>query len=160
MEEWVATLRQALQSSSEISQERRNGADSLECALGSPSPTRMHARANSPPMRHLQTSACPVRETEYTTPSFVCSTFSFFGLVPVNESHVRVVEHLFDPLTIRWVVEHCAFSFSRTSHMYRAVHNSAANSVLFFCFLAVVQHIGFEMNQVNVSLKCRPSPLI
>ncbi|KAJ8337720.1 hypothetical protein SKAU_G00366860 [Synaphobranchus kaupii] len=33
MEEWVATLRQALQSSAEISQERRNGADSLDCAL-------------------------------------------------------------------------------------------------------------------------------
>ncbi|KAJ8282862.1 hypothetical protein COCON_G00053810 [Conger conger] len=33
MEEWVATLRQALQSSAELSQERRNGADSLECAL-------------------------------------------------------------------------------------------------------------------------------
>ncbi|XP_035263368.1 dedicator of cytokinesis protein 11 isoform X2 [Anguilla anguilla] len=33
MEEWVATLRQALQSGAEAGQERRNGADSLDCAL-------------------------------------------------------------------------------------------------------------------------------
>ncbi|XP_036403695.1 dedicator of cytokinesis protein 11 [Megalops cyprinoides] len=33
MEEWVATLRQALQSSTEGGQERRNGADPLDCAL-------------------------------------------------------------------------------------------------------------------------------
>ncbi|KAJ8405362.1 hypothetical protein AAFF_G00318350 [Aldrovandia affinis] len=33
MEEWVATLRQALQSSAEGSQEKRNGADPLDCSL-------------------------------------------------------------------------------------------------------------------------------
>ena len=34
MEEWVATLKQALQSSTEAGQDRRNGAESLDCALG------------------------------------------------------------------------------------------------------------------------------
>lgn len=34
MEEWVATLKQALQSSTEASQDRRNGAETLDCALG------------------------------------------------------------------------------------------------------------------------------
>lgn len=34
MEEWVATLKQALQSSSEAGQDRRNGGESLDCALG------------------------------------------------------------------------------------------------------------------------------
>ncbi|KAM9836745.1 dedicator of cytokinesis protein 11 [Aulostomus maculatus] len=33
MEEWVATLKQALQSSSDACQERRNGGESLDCAL-------------------------------------------------------------------------------------------------------------------------------
>nr|XP_020471945.1 dedicator of cytokinesis protein 11-like isoform X3 [Monopterus albus]XP_020471947.1 dedicator of cytokinesis protein 11-like isoform X3 [Monopterus albus] len=33
MEEWVATLKQALQSSIEAGQDRRNGAESLDCAL-------------------------------------------------------------------------------------------------------------------------------
>lgn len=34
MEEWVATLKQALQSSTEAGQDRRNGAESLDCVLG------------------------------------------------------------------------------------------------------------------------------
>lgn len=34
MEEWVATLRQALQGSTEASQDRRNGAEALDCGLG------------------------------------------------------------------------------------------------------------------------------
>uniref|UniRef100_A0A8D3CFD7 Dedicator of cytokinesis 11 n=1 Tax=Scophthalmus maximus TaxID=52904 RepID=A0A8D3CFD7_SCOMX len=34
MEEWVMTLKQALQNSTEAGQDRRNGAESLECALG------------------------------------------------------------------------------------------------------------------------------
>ena len=34
MEEWVLTLKQALQSSSEAGQDRRNGGDSLDCVLG------------------------------------------------------------------------------------------------------------------------------
>lgn len=34
MEEWVATLKQALQSSTEASQDRRNGAETLDCGLG------------------------------------------------------------------------------------------------------------------------------
>lgn len=34
MEEWVATLKQALQSSTEASQDRRNGAETIDCALG------------------------------------------------------------------------------------------------------------------------------
>ena len=34
MEEWVATLKQALQSSTEASQERRNGGETLDCTLG------------------------------------------------------------------------------------------------------------------------------
>lgn len=34
MEDWVATLKQALQSSTEAGQDRRNGAESLDCALG------------------------------------------------------------------------------------------------------------------------------
>lgn len=34
MEDWVATLKQALQSSTEASQDRRNGAETLDCALG------------------------------------------------------------------------------------------------------------------------------
>lgn len=34
MEEWVTTLKQALQSSIEAGQDRRNGAESLDCALG------------------------------------------------------------------------------------------------------------------------------
>uniref|UniRef100_A0A665VWU8 Dedicator of cytokinesis 11 n=1 Tax=Echeneis naucrates TaxID=173247 RepID=A0A665VWU8_ECHNA len=34
MEEWVTTLKQALQSSTEAGQDRRNGAEPLDCALG------------------------------------------------------------------------------------------------------------------------------
>lgn len=34
MEEWVSTLKQALQGSSEASQDRRNGAEALDCSLG------------------------------------------------------------------------------------------------------------------------------
>lgn len=34
MEDWVVTLKQALQSSSEAGQDRRNGTESLDCALG------------------------------------------------------------------------------------------------------------------------------
>lgn len=34
MEEWVATVKQALQSSTEASQDRRNGTELLDCALG------------------------------------------------------------------------------------------------------------------------------
>lgn len=34
MEEWVATLKQALQGSTEASQDRRNGAEALDCSLG------------------------------------------------------------------------------------------------------------------------------
>uniref|UniRef100_A0A8C2ZAR9 Dedicator of cytokinesis 11 n=1 Tax=Cyclopterus lumpus TaxID=8103 RepID=A0A8C2ZAR9_CYCLU len=34
MEEWVITLRQALQSTTEASQDRRNGAETLDCSLG------------------------------------------------------------------------------------------------------------------------------
>lgn len=34
MEEWVATIKQALQSSTEASQDRRNGTEMLDCALG------------------------------------------------------------------------------------------------------------------------------
>uniref|UniRef100_A0A8C4ISG4 Dedicator of cytokinesis 11 n=1 Tax=Dicentrarchus labrax TaxID=13489 RepID=A0A8C4ISG4_DICLA len=34
MEEWVVTLKQALQSTTEASQDRRNGAETLDCALG------------------------------------------------------------------------------------------------------------------------------
>lgn len=34
MEEWVATLKQALQGSSEASQDRRNGSEALDCSLG------------------------------------------------------------------------------------------------------------------------------
>lgn len=34
MEEWVVTLKQALQSSIETNQDRRNGAETLDCALG------------------------------------------------------------------------------------------------------------------------------
>uniref|UniRef100_A0AAQ4RW84 Dedicator of cytokinesis 11 n=1 Tax=Gasterosteus aculeatus aculeatus TaxID=481459 RepID=A0AAQ4RW84_GASAC len=34
MEEWVITLRQALQSTTEASQDRRNGAEMLDCSLG------------------------------------------------------------------------------------------------------------------------------
>lgn len=34
MEEWVVTLRQALQSSTEAGQDKRNGAESLDCAAG------------------------------------------------------------------------------------------------------------------------------
>lgn len=34
MEEWVATLKQALQGSGEASQDRRNGAEALDCGLG------------------------------------------------------------------------------------------------------------------------------
>lgn len=34
MEDWVNTLRQALQSNTDAGQERRNGADMLEPALG------------------------------------------------------------------------------------------------------------------------------
>lgn len=40
MEEWVATLKQALQGSAEASQDRRNGAEAPDCGLGeSRSPT-------------------------------------------------------------------------------------------------------------------------
>lgn len=34
MEDWVTTLKQALQSSTEAGQDRRNGTESLECGLG------------------------------------------------------------------------------------------------------------------------------
>lgn len=34
MEEWVATLKQALQGSGEASQDRRNGGEALDCGLG------------------------------------------------------------------------------------------------------------------------------
>lgn len=34
MEEWVTTLKQALQSSTEASQDRRNGAEALDCSPG------------------------------------------------------------------------------------------------------------------------------
>lgn len=39
MEEWVVTLRQALQSTAEASQDRRNGAEALDCSLGELYPT-------------------------------------------------------------------------------------------------------------------------
>ena len=34
MEDWVATLKQALQSSTEPGQDKKNGAESLDCAAG------------------------------------------------------------------------------------------------------------------------------
>lgn len=34
MEEWVVTLKQALQGSSEACQDRRNGGETLDCSLG------------------------------------------------------------------------------------------------------------------------------
>lgn len=34
MEDWVLTLKQALLSSTEAGQDRRNGTESLDCALG------------------------------------------------------------------------------------------------------------------------------
>lgn len=38
MEEWVATLKQALQGSTEASQDRRNGSEALDCSLGESTP--------------------------------------------------------------------------------------------------------------------------
>lgn len=34
MEEWVVTLKQALQSSAEAGQDKRNGGESMDCAAG------------------------------------------------------------------------------------------------------------------------------
>lgn len=38
MEEWVATLKQALQGGTEASQDRRNGSEALDCSLGESTP--------------------------------------------------------------------------------------------------------------------------
>lgn len=47
MEEWVATLKQALQGSTEASQDRRNGSEALDCGLGESTPRRQFGSDNN-----------------------------------------------------------------------------------------------------------------
>lgn len=58
MEEWVATLKQALQSSTEAGQDRRNGVESLDCALGELYSTT-HV-STTRPIRTLLKSCCAI----------------------------------------------------------------------------------------------------
>uniref|UniRef100_A0A8C4IXD9 Dedicator of cytokinesis 11 n=1 Tax=Dicentrarchus labrax TaxID=13489 RepID=A0A8C4IXD9_DICLA len=72
MEEWVVTLKQALQSTTEASQDRRNGAETLDCALGKGESLLFDL---SSPFHHLHFSLRPLSSPRVQSSSSFCLVF-------------------------------------------------------------------------------------